>query len=265
MKNISQEPSLSKTNPSKKFKLLDIRVLLLIFLLGLFSGVVLVILSGFGVSFLGKTILSGKNGKVQVSSSLQGGLKPGNLSGSEGLLENVKEEDQTEVLAYLKFKKIQASFFPTGVPDVYGDELDISFDKVQEAINKVRVFDPTYGDEGKKIVLTDGDLERYINIGSQTACKYCCGATTLVRKDGEAACGCAHSQMMRGLAAYLIKNHPELSDEQILNELNTWRITYFPKQTLSEKLAEMEKAGEPGIKEILEEFPDFLPQMVGGC
>lgn len=23
--------------------------------------------------------------------------------------------------------------------------------------------------------------------------------------------------------------------------------------------------GEPGIEEILEEFPEFLPQMVGGC
>jgi len=71
--------------------------------------------------------------------------------------------------------------------------------------------------------------------------------------------------MMRGLAAYLIKNHPELSDDQILNELNTWKITFFPKQTLSAKLLELEKAGESGIKELLEEFPDFLPQMVGGC
>ncbi len=166
---------------------------------------------------------------------------------------------------YLRFKEIKDSFIPTGVPDVYGDELNISFDAVQDAINKVRVFGPTYGEEGKKIVLTGADLERYINIGFQTACQYCCGVKTLVREDGTAACGCAHSIMMRGLAAYLIKNHPELSDEQILEELNTWKITYFPKQTLSEKLQEMEKAGETGIKELLEEFPDFLPQMVGGC
>ncbi|MFQ6049608.1 MAG: hypothetical protein ACE5J0_01030 [Candidatus Paceibacterales bacterium] len=166
---------------------------------------------------------------------------------------------------YLRFKEIKTSFIPTGVPDVYGQELNISFDQVQDAINKVRVFGPTYGEEGGKIILTGADLARYIKIGSQTSCEYCCGATTLVREDGEAACGCAHSIMMRGLAAYLIKNHPELSDEQILKELNTWKITYFPKQTLSAKLQEMEKAGEAGIKELLEEFPDFLPQMVGGC
>ena len=71
--------------------------------------------------------------------------------------------------------------------------------------------------------------------------------------------------MMRGLAAYLIINHPEFSDEQILKELNTWKITFFPKQTLSAYLQELVESGEAGIKEILEEFPDFLPQMVGGC
>ncbi len=166
---------------------------------------------------------------------------------------------------FYRFKEIKASFIPSGVPAIYGEELNISFDQVQDAINKVVPFGPTYGVEGKKITLTGADLKRYINIGSQTACEYCCGAKTLVREDGEAACGCAHSIMMRGLAAYLIKNHPELSDEQILKELNTWKITYFPKQTLSAKLAEMAEAREPGIKELLEEFPDFLPQMVGGC
>ena len=180
---------------------------------------------------------------------------------------NLSQEDRdlAAASAYLKFKEIKSSFIPSGIPKVYGKELNISFDEVQDAINKVRVFGPTYGEEGKKIILTGADLERYIKIGSQTACEYCCGVKTLVREDGEAACGCAHSIMMRGLAAYLIKNHPELSDEQILNELNTWKITYFPKQTLSIRLKELEESGESGIKEILEEFPDFLPQMVGGC
>lgn len=171
----------------------------------------------------------------------------------------------TEAASYLRFKEIKASFIPSGVPDIYGQELNISFDAVQDAINKVRVFGPTYGLEGKKIILTGQDLERYIKIGFQTSCQYCCGVKTLVREDGEAACGCAHSIMMRGLAAYLIKNHPELPNEQILKELNSWKITYFPKQTLSQELSEMEKAGEPGIRELLEEFPEFLPQMVGGC
>ena len=174
-----------------------------------------------------------------------------------------EEIDLKSASAYLKFREIKKSFIPSGVPDVYGEELNISFDEVQDAIDKVAQLDPTYGK--KKIILTGVDLEKYIEIGSQTACKYCCAAKTLVFENGEAACGCAHSQMMRGLSAYLIKNHPELSNEQVLEELNAWRITYFPKQTLTERLAEMEKTGESGIKEILQEFPDFLPQMVGGC
>lgn len=180
-------------------------------------------------------------------------------------LENLSEAELSAALAYVRFKRIKNAIIPAGVPEIYGQELNISFDQVQDAINKVRVFGPTYGQEGKKIILTGTDLERYINIGSQISCRYCCGAKTLVREDGQAACGCAHSIMMRGLAAYLIKNHPELSNERILEELNAWLRTYFPKQTLSAKLQEMEKAGEPGIEQLLKEFPEFMPQMVGGC
>lgn len=178
---------------------------------------------------------------------------------------SVSDEDLSAASAYLKFKKVKSSFIPTGIPAVYGQELDISFDNVQDAINKVRLFGPTYGKGDKKITLTGENLKRYTNIGQQIACEYCCKATTLVRKDGVAACGCAHSIMMRGLAAYLVENHPELSDKQILNELKTWKITYFPKQTLTAKLGEMEKSGDEGIKSILKEFPGFLPKMVGGC
>lgn len=176
---------------------------------------------------------------------------------------------QDEAVAYIKFKEIKKSFMPSGVPNVYGQEFGISFDKVQDAIDKVAVLDPTYGLEGKKIALTDlneTELGRYKKIGASIACEYCCGVKTLTQEDGVAACGCAHSQMMRGLAAYLIKKHPqEFTDEQILEELTKWKRTYFPKQTLSTELDRMAKAGEPGIEQILKEFPDFLPQMVGGC
>lgn len=181
----------------------------------------------------------------------------------EGLGGNLSEADIASAAAYLKFKKIKESFIPSGTPAVYGQELGLSFDAVQDAIDKVAPLDLTYGQE--KITLTGTDLERYIKIGSQTSCEYCCGATTLVFEDGSAACGCAHSQMMRGLAAYLIKNHPEFSDEQILKELNTWKITYFPKQTLSSYLEEMKARGEEGIEQLLSEFPEFMPEMVGGC
>ena len=197
-----------------------------------------------------------------------GGFMTGNYYNKNNELSNqcpVSEDDLSAASAYLKFKKVKSSLIPKGIPAIYGQELDISFDNVQDAINKVRVFGPTYGKADKKITLTGENLKRYTNIGLQIACEYCCSAKTLVKKDGTAACGCAHSIMMRGLAAYLVENHPELSDKQILDELETWKITYFPKQTLTAKLGEMEKSGDEGIKSILKEFPDFLPKMVGGC
>jgi len=183
----------------------------------------------------------------------------------ESQVKQISPSSIPDVEAYLKFKQIKASALPSGIPDIYGKELNISFEEAQKAIDTVSPFDPTYGTQDKKIVLSGGDFERYKKIGSQVACEYCCGVETLVFENGEAACGCAHSQMMRGLAAYLIENHPELTDEQILVELKKWKAVFFPKETLTAKIAAMEKAGEPGIKELLQEFPDFLPQMVGGC
>jgi len=216
-----------------KEKKVFILLILSIFIIGLISGMILLVFAG----------TAAKNTKTGI--------------------ENIKEEDLTEVLAYLKLKEIKKSLISSGVPDIYGSELNINFDKAQEAINRVAPFDLTYGND--KIYLTADELKRYIDIGSQTACRYCCGAVTLVNPDGSAACGCEHSQMMRGLAAYLIKNHPELSNEQILKELNNWRAVFFPKQTLTDKLAEMEQSGDRDIKQIVAEFPEFLPQMVGGC
>lgn len=177
--------------------------------------------------------------------------------------ETLSQEEIKKAKAYLKFVEIKSQTIPTGIPEIYGQTLGVSFDKVQEAINKVAPFDLTYGSQ--KIILTGSDLERYIKIGKLTACKYCCGAKTLVFDNGEAACGCEHSQMMRGLLAYLIKNQPQLSDEKMLEELNKWRATFFPKQILQEVLAEKVRTGEEGIQELIAEFPEFLPQMVGGC
>lgn len=188
-----------------------------------------------------------------------------NMKGDHGNQCSLSDTDLSAASAYLKFKNVKSSLMPSGVPAVYGQALNISFDKVQDAINKVRVMGPTYGKGDKKIVLNGENLKRYTNIGQQIACEYCCKAKTLVRKDGVAACGCAHSIMMRGLAAYLIENHPEFTDEQILDELKAWKNTYFPKETLTAKLGEMEKAGDMGIKTVLNEFPEFLPKMVGGC
>jgi hypothetical protein len=165
---------------------------------------------------------------------------------------------------YYRFREIRDEVMPTGIPLIYGEALNVSFDQVQASINVMRNFDPTYGEDG--IVLTDDNLTRYVDVGRSTACLYCCDARTLVDPSGDAACGCAHSQAMRGLAAYLITNYPDdYTDEEIVEELNRWRAVYFPKQTLTEALVGQRNAGEPGIQEIMNEFPEFMPQMVGGC
>ncbi len=165
---------------------------------------------------------------------------------------------------YFRFKEIQAATIPSGVPAGYGEILQVSFDEVQAGIDVLSRMDTTFGSD--KIELQGPALERYIRIGQQTACRYCCDARTLVFDDGEAACGCEHSQAMRGLAAYLLTEYgDEYSNEEIVAELNRWRATYFPKQTLGETLWQMKQAGEPGIAEIEKEFPEFMPDMVGEC
>ena len=119
---------------------------------------------------------------------------------------------------------------PHGTPDIYGKELGISYDdisasnpkKADATINSLGLFD-------QKITLTGKGLERYIAIASQMSCEYCCGAESLIFKNGQAACGCAHSFAMRGLAKYLITNHGnEYTDEQILEELGKWKTLFFP-------------------------------------
>ena len=214
-------------------------------------------------SVLALTNASNNNGTLLTSGT---GLASCNFNISREDLEESLGQDNPNIdsaLAYVKFREIKSAFVPSGVPEVYGQEFNISFDQVQDAINKVAIFDPTYGEQ--KLKLSGSDLQRYIEIGFSISCEYCCGAKTLVFENGDAACGCEHSQMMRGLAAYLIKNYQQMSNQDILDELVSWKRTYFPKQTLSAELKELEESGEEGIKEILEEFPDFLPQMVGGC
>lgn len=180
--------------------------------------------------------------------------------------QDLSVEEKEAVQAFLKFKKIKGEVIPAGVPDVYGRELGVSFDEVQESMDRMRGLGPTYGVEGKRIVLEGEELERFIAIGKQTSCEHCCDATTLVDDEGVAACGCAHSIVMRGLVAYLIKNHSDkFTDDEILAEVNRWKRVFFPKQILTARFDELRESGDKDVESLLREFPDFLPQMVGGC
>ncbi|MBI5023007.1 MAG: hypothetical protein HZC05_02480 [Candidatus Magasanikbacteria bacterium] len=170
----------------------------------------------------------------------------------------------------------------SGQPKIYGAELNIAFDRAAAAMNAMKVFDPTYGSQ--KITLSGADLQRYTDVGLRIACEFCCGAKALIDKNGQAACGCAHSQAMRGLAAYLIQKHgAEYTNDEILRELARWKGRYFPKQMIK-KISEQLQSGQytPDIAALVlnlklpkysasnvgaplpSEIKD-LPSMVGGC
>ena len=121
---------------------------------------------------------------------------------------------------------------PTGTPPVYGAEIGVKYDdltsgdggRVDMTINKLAGI---LGDDPGNVLKGD-DLARYVKIGSMIACEYCCGATTMVFPNGQPACGCAHSYAMRGVLGYLVKNHPEMTDDQILEEIGKWKVLFFP-------------------------------------
>ncbi len=123
-----------------------------------------------------------------------------------------------------------ASIIPKGVPLVYGAELGVSYDdvstinlrKAEDTINKLGSLD-------NAISLSGDQLKRYVGVALKMSCEYCCGAESIIFSNGQAACGCAHSYAMRGLAKYLIKNHgDEFSDNQILGEVGKWKVLFFP-------------------------------------
>lgn len=133
---------------------------------------------------------------------------------------------------------------PKGVPEIYGKELGVSFDDVSSSsaqkadatIKRLGVLDQQLSVSGK-------ELQRYISIVSRISCEYCCGADSIITPDGKAACGCAHSYAMRGLAKYLLLQHnDEYSDDEILEELGKWKTLFFPQQ-MSQKAQILKEKG----------------------
>lgn len=118
---------------------------------------------------------------------------------------------------------------PSGVPEIYGQELQVSYDDISPS--NQRLADATIAklSQYEGTALNDGQMERYIRIGSSISCEYCCGAASIIFSNGDRACGCAHSYAMRGLAKYLLINHPKMSDEEILEELGKWKVLFFPE------------------------------------
>jgi hypothetical protein len=117
---------------------------------------------------------------------------------------------------------------PEGVPAIYGEEIGVSYNGV--SASNPQLADATIRklSEYEDMELTEAQMERYIKIVGSISCEYCCGAKSIIFDDGKRACGCAHSYAMRGLAKYLITEHPDMSDEEILSELGKWKVLFFP-------------------------------------
>ena len=169
-----------------------------------------------------------------------------------------------------------------GSPENYGAELGITYDKVQQSINILKKYDPDYG--SSKIILSGNDFQRYKDVAIRISCEYCCGAKSIVTTEGKAACGCAHSQAMRGLLAYMIKNHgSKYTNDQLLRELARWKGMYFPKQMMKKMSTQIQSGTyTPDVAAIILDLklPKYngkdndaplpssikdLPSMVGGC
>ncbi|OIO81429.1 hypothetical protein AUJ84_01145 [Candidatus Pacearchaeota archaeon CG1_02_32_132] len=166
-----------------------------------------------------------------------------------------------------------SEIIPKGVPAVYGTELGVSYDDVLP--DNPRLADATITKlaQSEDLDLTTEQMARYIKIGSAISCEYCCGAQAIIFSNGERACGCAHSYAMRGLAKYLLINHPEMSDLDILNELGKWKVLFFPG-IHEEKAQALEANGVDSTNYInlasnlyrgIENGQGSSGEMVGGC
>ena len=135
-----------------------------------------------------------------------------------------------------------SEIIPQGVPNIYGSELGVSFNDI--SANNKQLADSTIRklSQYENLKLNSDLMQRYIKIGSSISCEYCCGAKSLVFSNGERACGCAHSAAMRGLTKYLLTNHPDMSDIEILSELGKWKVLFFPG-TLEKKAQILESKG----------------------
>ncbi len=144
--------------------------------------------------------------------------------------------------------ELDMGIIPMGIPEVYGAELDISYDDV--SLSDPKKADATIEVMSKldrTIELSGNNLERYIDIlyhqHGGISCEYCCGVQSIIFENGEAACGCAHSFAMRGLAKYLILEHGDsMIDVEILTEIGKWKVLFFPG-IHTQKAAVMEAQG----------------------
>ena len=147
-------------------------------------------------------------------------------------LNNMSEMSAAGFAMATGVQTVATSIIPTGIPKIYGNELGAAYDDIspydqQRADLTIRNLG--YLDDATQ--LNEDQMKRYISIASKISCEYCCGAQSIIFSNGQAACGCAHSYAMRGLAKYLLTQHPtEFTDDEVLEEMGKWKTLFFPGQ-----------------------------------
>ncbi|MEK6983102.1 MAG: hypothetical protein AABX33_00885 [Nanoarchaeota archaeon] len=224
--------------------------------------------------------------QISQASSLLG------FQGATGLTSKIASTKTPLALTGDPTKDAMAIVIPRGTP-FYGEALGVSFEDPIKSLEIIAQLDPAYG-RNKIQLNAQEEKARYISILTTPTitCEFCCGVKTAVTKDGRPACGCKHVWAMRGLAAYLIKNYPQLSDDEIKLEVVKWKGLFFPKQMIQRYIEETQTGQyTPDIAALLLEIDDEklkemkqavasqntqssgdvqssiqeLPSMVGGC
>lgn len=156
-------------------------------------------------------------------------------------------------------QQVAAQVLPRGKP-FYGAELGITYDETEKGLQVLGQFD-AYG--SKTIKLTGEKLDRYIKMGMSISCEYCCGAKAITDDKGNPACGCAHSQAMRGVALYLLDKYGDKkTDQEIFAEIAKWKALSFPQDTVN-KVLTARSASQGGT--TASGGAAALPKQVGGC
>lgn len=149
-----------------------------------------------------------------------------------------------------QLQQILAEITPTGTPD-YGKKAGVSYDDVEGSVR-------TLAEYLQSITLSGDEQARFIDVGTTrgTACEFCCGigGAGFGTSDGQVACGCAHNVAFGGLTKWLIQN-TKYTNQQIVDEIQKWKILFFPQGTLERELA---------ARNINPEAVG-LPAMRGGC
>jgi len=180
----------------------------------------------------------------------------------------VASQQSTETTVTYNPQNLQAAVdavIPKGKM-TYGD-LIIDYDKPVEALDMMAKMDGDLYPDGtiKFSDLAPEQQQRYIQIGMSIACEYCCGATTLVQRSGQPACGCAHSAAMRGLAKYLLKN-TQMTNEEILGAIIKVKSISFPQQMVEKYMVENGMVPAQNTQQQSQGSAIAgLPTQVGGC